>query len=57
MYNAVHPSYQGEKVVLKAQAVHGEQGEVSDAWQQTLQHGRAVLDPVETHCTRIYLQK
>lgn len=42
-------AYEGEEVILQAQPVHGLQAEVSDARQQTLQHGRAVLDAVEAH--------
>lgn len=41
--------HQGEEVVLQAESVHGLQAEVSDARQQTLQHGRAVLDAIEAH--------
>lgn len=41
--------YQGEEVVLQAESVHRLQAEVPDARQQTLQHGRAVLDAIEAH--------
>lgn len=50
-------SYQGEKVILEAQAIYREQGKISDSWQHTLQHGRAVLDPVEAYRTWIKLQQ
>lgn len=40
-------SYEGEEVILQSQSVHGLKAEVSDAWEQALQHGRAVLDAIE----------
>lgn len=49
-------SHQGEEVILQTQTVHGQQWEVSDTRQQTLQHGGAVLDPVESHSSWINLQ-
>lgn len=50
-------SYQREKVILQAQTIYREQRKISDSWQQTLQHGRAVLDPVEAYRAWIKLQQ
>ena len=47
--------HQGEEVILQAQSVHRLQAEVSDARQQTLQHGRAVLDAIEAHSAGVDL--
>lgn len=50
-------SYQREKVILQAQAIDREQRKISDSGQQTLQHSRAVLDPVEAYRAWIQLQR
>lgn len=47
--------HQGEEVILQAEPVHRLQAEVSDARQQTLQHGRAVLDAIEAHSAGVDL--
>ena len=47
--------HQGEQVVLQAQSVHRLQAEVSDARQQTLQHGRTVLNAIEAHSAEVDL--
>lgn len=49
-------AYKGEEVILQSQSVHRLQAEVSDAWEQTLQHGRAVLDAIEAHSAGVDLE-
>lgn len=48
-------SHQREEVVLEAEPVHRLQAEISDTRQQTLQHGRAVLDTIEAHSAGVDL--
>lgn len=52
----VSETYKGEEVVLQAEPVHRLQAKVSDSRQKALQHGGAVLDPIEAHSSRVDLQ-
>lgn len=54
---AVGMAHQREEVVLEAQSVHRQQGEVAHTRQKALQHGRAVLDTIESHCAWVNLQE